>query len=412
MSKGRVRLAYSLLAAVLAAPLALGVKAQDAQAPPPAPAQQPAPAPAAPADQQTPVFRSDINFVRVDVIVTDRQGNPVHDLKQEDFEVTEDGKPQAIQTFKLINVSEDTGVGIDPPREVRNPIDEQMEAARDDVRLFAIFLDDYHVRLENSMRAREILARFAENSFNPKDIVSIMYPLWSINDVILNRNRKALATALREFTGRKYDYTPRNAFEERYVHYVSTIEAERIRNQVTLTAIKGLIIKLGGLGRKAQGHRARQRGLHECAARAGERSDCDLQRRRVRQPAAAADRSDWRREFTGGAAAGIAGVFPAVGDDVGHQDGDRPGEPLQLRDLQPGSARPCAVRVRPQHCRAGGRQPDQGPADARTRRSTRSGFSRTKPTGAPSSTATTSIAGSSRSSATRAPITCSATRRQ
>jgi hypothetical protein len=41
-------------------------------------------------------------------------------------------------------------------------------------------------------------------------------------------NRKALAAAIREFTGRKYDYTPRNAFEERYVHYVSTIEAERI----------------------------------------------------------------------------------------------------------------------------------------------------------------------------------------
>ena len=77
-----------------------------------------------------------------------------------------------------------------------------------------------------------------------------MYPLWSINDVLLTRNRKALATALREFTGRKYDYTPRNAFEERYVHYVSTIEAERIRNQVTLTAIKGLIIKLGGLGER------------------------------------------------------------------------------------------------------------------------------------------------------------------
>ena len=244
MTKGRLRLAYCVLAAALAAPLALGVKAQDAP-----PAQQPAPPPAPPADQ-TPVFRSDINFVRVDVIVTDRQGNPVHDLKQEDFEVTEDGKPQSIQTFKLINVSEDIGVGTDPPREVRNPIEEQTEAARDDVRLVAIFLDDYHVRLENSMRAREILARFAENQFNPKDMISIMYPLWSINDVLLSRNRRALATALREFTGRKYDYTPRNAFEERYVHYVSTIEAERIRNQVTLTAIKGLIIKLGGLGER------------------------------------------------------------------------------------------------------------------------------------------------------------------
>ena len=252
MSKGRVRLAYCVLAAVLAAPLALGVKAQDA------PAQQPAPpqpaSPPAPSDQAPiPVFRSDINFVRVDVIVNDRQGNPVHDLKQEDFEVTEDGKPQAIQTFKLINVTEDTGVGSDPPREVRNAIDEQVEAARDDVRLFAIFLDDYHVRLENSMRAREVLAQFVENQFQPKDLAGIMYPLWSINDVMLTRNRRQIAGAIREFTGRKFDYTPRNAFEERYVHYVPTIEAERIRNQVTLTALKGLIIRLGGLreGRKA-----------------------------------------------------------------------------------------------------------------------------------------------------------------
>ena len=251
MTKGRPRLAYLALAAALAAPLALGVNAQDK------PAQQPAPppaAPAAPAEQApTPIFRTDLNFVRVDVIVTDRQGNPVHDLKQEDFEVTEDGKPQSIQTFKLVNVSEDTGVGNDPPREIRNAIEEQMEAARDDVRLFAIFLDDYHVRLENSMRAREAIARFVENQIQPKDIAGIMYPLWSINDVMLTRNRRQVASAIREFTGRKYDYTPRNAFEERYVHYVSTIEAERIRNEVTLSALKGLIIKLGGLreGRKA-----------------------------------------------------------------------------------------------------------------------------------------------------------------
>jgi VWFA-related protein len=244
MTKGRRCLAYGVLAAALAAPPALGVRAQDA------PAQQPAPAPtpAAPASpEQIPIFRADINFVRVDVIVTDRQGNPVHDLKQEDFEVTEDGKAQSIQTFKLINVTEDTGLGADPPREVRNQIEEQMEAARDDVRVFSIFLDDYHVRLENSMRAREAIARFVENQIQPKDLVSIMYPLWSINDVLHTRNRRQVAGAIREFTGRKFDYTPRNAFEERYVHYVSTIEAERIRNDVTLSALKGLIIRLGGL---------------------------------------------------------------------------------------------------------------------------------------------------------------------
>jgi VWFA-related protein len=225
------------------------VEAQDKPAQPAAPAAATPPAP----PEQTAVFRSDINFVRVDVIVNDRQGNLVHDLKQEDFEVTEDGKPQTIQTFKLINVSDDSGVGSDPVREIRNPMEEMTEAARDDVRLFAFFLDDYHVRLENSMRAREHLARFVEGQLNAKDMTSVMYPLFSINDVLHTRNRQSLAAALRGFTGRKYDYTPRNEFEERYVHYVPTIEAERIRNQVSLTALKGLIIKLGGMreGRKA-----------------------------------------------------------------------------------------------------------------------------------------------------------------
>jgi hypothetical protein len=32
--------------------------------------------------------------VRVDAFVTDKKGNPVTDLKQTDFDVLEDGKPQ------------------------------------------------------------------------------------------------------------------------------------------------------------------------------------------------------------------------------------------------------------------------------------------------------------------------------
>jgi VWFA-related protein len=84
-------------------------------------------------------------------------------------------------------------------------------------------------------------------------MAGIMYPLWSINDVLLSRDRRSMAAAIRSFTGRKYNYEPKNLFEERYVHYVSTIEAERIRNQVVFSALKGLIIRMGGLreGRKA-----------------------------------------------------------------------------------------------------------------------------------------------------------------
>ena len=219
MKQVRLRLAYGAMAAVLAAPLALGLRAQDKPA-----AQQPAQAPTGPTgpEQPTPIFRTDINFVRVDVIVTDRQGNPVHDLKQEDFEVTEDGKPQAIQTFKLINVTENKDVVSEAPKQIRNAIDEQMEAAREDARLFAIFLDDYHVRLENSMRAREVIAQFVENQLQPADMAGscircgrLLTCSWA--------GRKRAGDAIRGFTGRFHDYTPRNQFEENYVHYVSTI---------------------------------------------------------------------------------------------------------------------------------------------------------------------------------------------
>src|SRR5712691_12125655 len=64
------------------------------------PAQQQPPANQTP----TPTFRTGINFVRVDVIVSDRNGGLVGDLKQTDFEVSEDGKPQAIESFKLIKL--------------------------------------------------------------------------------------------------------------------------------------------------------------------------------------------------------------------------------------------------------------------------------------------------------------------
>src|SRR5512138_1864482 len=49
---------------------------------------------APPQPQAPPIFRTGINFVRVDVIVSDKSGNTVGDLKAEDFEITEEGKPQ------------------------------------------------------------------------------------------------------------------------------------------------------------------------------------------------------------------------------------------------------------------------------------------------------------------------------
>ena len=211
---------------------------------------QPAQGQAPPDQPQRPTFRTDINFVRVDVIVTDKKGEPVTDLTEKDFQVWEDGQPQDVESFKLFKI--DALTQTTPARPIRSTYDEESEAQRPDVRLFAFFLDDYHVRRGNSMRSRIALADFVRRQIAPQDMVGLMYPLMPTDDVIMDRNHESTAHAIEQFDGRKYNYVPMNQFEEQYANYPASI-VEQVRNDVSLSALKGLIIKLGGLreGRKA-----------------------------------------------------------------------------------------------------------------------------------------------------------------
>jgi VWFA-related protein len=203
-------------------------------------------------DQQQPVFRGGIDFVRVDVIVSDRKAQPVTNLTQNDFEVLEDGKPVAIEQFKLIKVDGKPKPGDPPPKPIRDRNDEELEAARDDVRIFVIFLDDYHVRRANSMTVRPVLQKFLQEQLQPNDMVGIMYPLQPISDIQLTRDHEKIARAIETFEGRKFNYEPRNIVEQNYARY-STDQVERIRNDVVMGALQALATRLGSLreGRKS-----------------------------------------------------------------------------------------------------------------------------------------------------------------
>ena len=244
----------AVLSLALLSLLGVPVLAGRVQQAKPAPPQKPATDPQAQGQQQQqqPTFRLPINFVRVDVIVNDRQGKPVADLKQGDFDVTEDGKPQKVESFKFINIggaTEQQLANDEPQREIRSDADEEAEAARDDVRIFAIFLDDYHVRLGSSMAVRAPLERFLSTQLGPNDLVEIMYPLTPVNSLILTRDHEKIAQAIETFVGRKYDYRPRNEIEEQYANYPAQA-IEQIRNMVSLSALKGLVTHLGGLSEK------------------------------------------------------------------------------------------------------------------------------------------------------------------
>jgi len=241
-----------LLAVALGAGIGLPAQ-QPSQAPP---GQRPPTPPAPPADQappaaQQPVFRTGINFVRVDAIVTDKKGEPVPDLKATDFEVFEDGKLQSVETFRFIRLTGVPEPGAEAPRPIRSDLDEENEAQREDVRIFVFLLDDYHVRRATAMGAKEPLIKFIRNQLGPLDLVGLMYPLSPVTDLRLTRNREAIVREIERFEGRKYDYRARNEFEERYSMYPAEV-VERVRNEVSLLAIEALATHLGSVreGRK------------------------------------------------------------------------------------------------------------------------------------------------------------------
>ena len=202
-------------------------------------------------DQQ-PTFREAINFVRVDVIVTDGKQQPVMDLTQADFEVLEDGKPQKVEQFRLIKIDGNVRPGEAPPSEIRNRGDEEREAAKEDVRLFLFFLDDYHTRLGNSLSVKEPLTRFVQTQLRPTDMVAVMYPLTSVDDISFTRNHASIVSAINNFEGRKFRYEPRNQFEQTYARY-PTETVEQIRNSVVMDALEAASVRLGSLreGRKS-----------------------------------------------------------------------------------------------------------------------------------------------------------------
>lgn len=203
----------------------------------------------APQSPPQPTFRGGVNIVRVDVIVTDDKGDPVTDLTKDEFEIVEDGRPQAIDLFRQIRI-DGTAADGSRPRQVLNRDTEEREASRDDVRIFAILLADYNVCRERSRQVREALAGFI-GKLGPNDLVAVMEPLTSVRDLVFTYDHDSILRTIQRFEGRKGDYTPRNAAEEEQLKQMRY--PEPIRTAVVRDALKALSVRLGSMreGRKS-----------------------------------------------------------------------------------------------------------------------------------------------------------------
>ena len=129
--------------------------------------------------KQGDVVRVDTNLVQIDVVVTDKNGKQVTDLKPEDFEVSEDGKKRQITHFSYIDAVRaiaNTDASSAPPesKEGAEPV-KPARLKREQVRrTVALVLDDLGLSFESLGYARQAMRKFVDEQMQPNDMVAVL----------------------------------------------------------------------------------------------------------------------------------------------------------------------------------------------------------------------------------------------
>ncbi|MCU1385442.1 MAG: hypothetical protein JWL71_4139 [Acidobacteria bacterium] len=193
----------------------------------------------------TPPATDGERLVTVDVAVTDARGRVLTDLKPSDFELREGSGLLPLESVRLVRAS--AGAGAEPQATIQSAADERTAAGQDEARLFAIFLDEYHVADgAETDRVRDTLTRFVDHDVSPRDLIVVMKPLDSLFAIRLTHDRGAVRRAIESFQGRKGDYQPRNAYERDYIAGTPA-RIDAARSQVALSALNALAVHLGSL---------------------------------------------------------------------------------------------------------------------------------------------------------------------
>jgi VWFA-related protein len=178
-----VPLRVSLLVALVVISASAAQAPQNPQRPPPqAPRQVP----------QQPPFKSQVNLVRVDVYAT-ANGTPVQDLTAADFEILEDGKPQKIDSFEHVSIRPALTEPVDP-NSTRSALREVADPHR---RVFVVYLDIEHVDVGGSHNIREPLIDLMTRVLGPDDLVGIMTPEMSPDQITFGRRTEVIEDGLR-----------------------------------------------------------------------------------------------------------------------------------------------------------------------------------------------------------------------
>lgn len=170
----RVLLSFALSVSFL--PTVTGQQPQPRQTPDPqktTSAQQQSPPEVEPQD----VVRITSNLVQVDAVVT-KDGKQVTDLRAEDFELFEDGKPQSITHFSYISnvasVPSNIAATASPKDRSGPPVVPAAAHPHDLRRTIALVVDDLGMSFQSMADVRRQARKFIDEKLQPNDLVAIV----------------------------------------------------------------------------------------------------------------------------------------------------------------------------------------------------------------------------------------------
>ena len=140
------------------------------------PGQEP-PSQEAAAEEQEPVIRVVTELVELRVVVTDKKGQPVPDLKRDNFLLLEDGQPQEISFFSAVEIATSEGsegiTRVAPGRS--GSLDEPGPITREPPeRTVMLFVDSLHMSPSSLHRVKKSLHDFVDEQMTHQDLAAVV----------------------------------------------------------------------------------------------------------------------------------------------------------------------------------------------------------------------------------------------
>ncbi len=126
-------------------------------------------------------FRAKTELVLVNVTVRERNGNPVHDLKRDDFSILEDNKPQQVSSFDIENSDAAVSTATLESKPLANLRAKSQAAPAlidsstlKDRRLIVLFFDLSSMQPEEIDRAVTAAQNYVDKQMAPADLIAVL----------------------------------------------------------------------------------------------------------------------------------------------------------------------------------------------------------------------------------------------